>query len=86
MGEWLDIGGPVAEVIARGSAVFATRPDSGDIWEYTGELDNWRRIGGPGSMFTVSFSFSQGGFTSVLFGLSLDKSAVYQHKYSGTPM
>ena len=60
MAAWLDIWGPADEVIAGGPAIFATQRGTGDIWQYAGELDDWKQIGGPGFMFAVSFSYEKG--------------------------
>lgn len=83
MAEWLDIWGSADEVIAGGPAIFATQRGTGDIWHYV-DLNDWKKIGGPGDMFVVSFSYEEGRFVPVLFGLSTDKQSVNQ--FGGTPM
>src|SRR6266545_735857 len=58
-----------------GSKVYASAPSKSEIWEYSRYLGNWKKIGGPGSMWV--------GVGGTIYGLKPDKSAVY--KYTGTP-
>jgi hypothetical protein len=74
-GGWEQIGGPAKWIYAGDAGIFATNPQSGDIYQYNGTPMSWTRIGGPGKTFAAG---------SKLFGLSPDGSGVYQ--YDGTPM
>ncbi len=53
---WTQIGGPAATLITGGNDLYATNPDTGDIWQwndqqvvyhYDGTPYNWTQIGGP---------------------------------------
>jgi hypothetical protein len=66
---------PIA-VIAGGTRLYATNPDTGDIYRYEGVPMSWTKVGGPGSQFAAN--------NSTLYGLSPDGSGVWQ--FSGTPM
>jgi hypothetical protein len=74
---WAMIGGPAKEIYAGGTQLFATNPNTGNIYRYNGKPFSWTQIGGPGKMFAVDY---QGR----LYGLSPDGRGVYQ--FSGTPM
>jgi len=72
---WEQIGGPAGAIYAGEAGIFASNPDSGDLYAYDGTPMSWTRIGGPGKTFAVA---------GQLYGLSPDSSGVWQ--YSGTPM
>ena len=74
--EWEQIGGPAMTLITGENSLFATNPDSGDIYKYNNSPHNWTRIGGPGSMFVA-------GLGDRLCGLSPNKDAIY--KYNNSP-
>ncbi|PFL73132.1 hypothetical protein COD81_07105 [Bacillus cereus] len=74
--QWKSIGGPAGSIYA-GDTFYATNPTNGDIYRYNGVPLSWTKIGGPGSMFATSDST-----LGVIYGLSPDKSGVYQ--WTGT--
>jgi len=59
--------------IEKVTLVYATERSSGDIYRYVGR---WEKIGDKGAMFVADFS-------GHLYGLSTDKTGVYE--FSGTP-
>ncbi|WNI34386.1 DNA/RNA non-specific endonuclease [Streptomyces sp. ITFR-6] len=50
---WTTIGGPAKNIYAGRAGLFATNPDTGDLYKYGGKPDRWTRIGGPGATFAV---------------------------------
>jgi|SRR3990170_783110 len=68
--KWTKIGGKAKELYAGGAGLFATSPDSGDIYRFNGKAKPWTKVGGPGADFAVTHHD--------LFGLSPDRSAVYR--------
>ena len=70
---WTQIGGPAASIYAGADRLYATNPQSGDIWEYFQVEQRWMRIGGPGRMFAVASA------TGALYGLSPDGGAVFRY-------
>lgn len=75
IGMWRVIGGPAAAIFAGKAGLFATNPDTGDIWRYEGTPETWTRVGGPGATFAVG---------SQLYGLSPDRCGVWA--FTGTPL
>jgi hypothetical protein len=78
-GQWKKVGGPAQAIYGRGgsnesSKLFATNPQTGDIYSYDSS-GQWTKIGGPGKMFATDGVH--------LYGLSPDGSAVY--RYDETP-
>ncbi|MEV6734568.1 hypothetical protein [Streptomyces sp. NPDC051364] len=67
---WTGIGGPAKNIYAGGAGLFATNPDTGNIYKYDGRPDQWIEVGGPGATFAVSDTH--------LYGLTPDRSAVYE--------
>ena len=50
---WTEIGSPAATLIAGGNDLYATNPDTGDIWQWNGTPYEWTCIGTPGHMFVA---------------------------------
>ena len=73
---WIQIGGPAAAIYAGGNELFATNPDSGDIYRYNGSPFDWTKVGGPGLTFAVNG-------LGELFGISPDGGGVFY--WTGTP-
>ncbi|KAK4191088.1 hypothetical protein QBC35DRAFT_460500 [Podospora australis] len=74
--DWRRIGGPAKDLIVGGyNSVFATNPDSGDIFHWISG-DKWEKVGGPGFEFAVD---GQGG----LYGISPNKGGVMKWQGSG---
>ncbi|WP_030242114.1 DNA/RNA non-specific endonuclease [Streptomyces lavendulae] len=77
------VGGPADQLYAGGAGLFATRPDTGHLYQYNGTPDHWTEIGTPGAAFAVSGEH--------LYGLSPDRSAVFERtsgdnwQYRGGP-
>ncbi|MGW2183453.1 tectonin domain-containing protein [Streptomyces sp. NPDC001732] len=67
---WTKIGGPAKNIYAGGAGLFATNPDSGDLYKYSGKRDKWTRIGGPGATFAVGEDH--------VYGIAPDHTAVYE--------
>ncbi|MFJ6015172.1 tectonin domain-containing protein, partial [Streptomyces sp. NPDC092952] len=67
---WTKIGGPAKSIYAGGAGLFATNPDSGDLYKYSGKRDKWTRIGGPGATFAVG--------EDRVYGIAPDRTAVYE--------
>ncbi|MFC0438187.1 glycosyl hydrolase family 32 [Kutzneria buriramensis] len=72
---WTKIGGPAGSFYAGGAGLFATNPQTGDLYHYNGSPMNWSRIGGPGRTFAVN--------DDGVYGLSPDGQGVY-HWTGGT--
>ncbi|MGE7875088.1 hypothetical protein [Bacillus paramycoides] len=72
---WEQIGGPAEAIFTDCNNLYATNPDTGDLWKWNGTPNSWTKIGGPGTMWE--------GTSSDLFGLSTDKKGVF--RWSGTP-
>ncbi|MFJ1958555.1 DNA/RNA non-specific endonuclease [Streptomyces microflavus] len=70
---WTRIGGPARNIYAGRAGLFATNPDTGDLYRYGGKPDRWTRIGGPGAAFAVG--------TDHIYAISPDQSAV--HEWTG---
>jgi len=75
-GQWTQIGGPAGEIYAAANSLYATNPQSGDLYQYDDSASSWTRIGGAGKMFAV-------GDDDHLYGLAPDGGAVFQ--YLGVP-
>jgi hypothetical protein len=75
---WKKIGGPAKEIYSSttGKGLYATNPETGDIYAYDFSKNKWTRIGGPCKTFTANES-------GKLFGLSKDGSIVWE--YMGVP-
>jgi hypothetical protein len=75
---WKKIGGPAKEIYSSttGKGLYATNPETGDIYAYDFSKKEWTRIGGPCKTFTANES-------GTLFGLSKDGSIVWE--YMGVP-
>ncbi|MCJ7445899.1 MAG: hypothetical protein MUO26_15495 [Methanotrichaceae archaeon] len=75
---WKKIGGPAKEIYSStsGHGLYATNPETGDLYNYEFPENKWTRIGGPGKMFAANDSGN-------LFGLSNDGSIVWE--YMGVP-
>jgi hypothetical protein len=71
---WLKIGGPAAELYGGPDALYATNPQTKDLYRYDYIHNKWAKAGGPGKMFAV-------GRAGFLYGLSPDGSGVW--KYDG---
>lgn len=56
---WIQIGGPAAHIYGgpyeagSGYGLYATNPQTGDIYQYNGIPNSWTRIGGPGLNFVT---------------------------------
>lgn len=72
---WTQIGGPAGALYAGGAGLFATHPQTGDIYHYNGSPMNWSRIGGPARTFAVN--------DDGVYGLSSDGQGVH-HWTGGT--
>lgn len=72
---WTTIGGPASHLYAGGYGVFATDPNTGDIYRYNGTPMSWSRVGGPGAEFAVN--------ATTLYGLAPDHSKVMQYTATG---
>ncbi|MCJ7443602.1 MAG: hypothetical protein MUO26_03575 [Methanotrichaceae archaeon] len=77
-GPWRQIGGPAKEIYSSTGqhGIYATNPETGDIYKYDFPEKEWIRLGGPGKMFAADDSGN-------LYGLSNDGSIVW--KYMGVP-
>ena len=81
--DWERISGPVQSVfvgnypVQDSVRILATKPPSGDLYEFQLDSQKWTQIGGPGKMYTVDS-------TGRIFGLSTDGASV--HWYQGQPM
>ncbi|GAB3667942.1 hypothetical protein GCM10027589_34140 [Actinocorallia lasiicapitis] len=73
---WIRVGGRSADLIGGDGGLFATNPDTGNIYRYNGTPDSWTQVGGPGGQFVVG-----GG---KLYATSPDHNAVFQWNGSGT--
>ncbi|MCZ4103019.1 DNA/RNA non-specific endonuclease, partial [Streptomyces sp. H39-C1] len=73
---WTKIGGPAGHIYAGRAGLFATNPDTGDLYQYNGKPDKWTRIGGPGATFAVGHDH--------VYRLSPDHTAVYEWTGKGT--
>lgn len=75
---WKKIGGPAKEIYSSttGKGLYATNPETGDIYAYDFLKKEWTRIGGPGKTFTANENGN-------LYGLSNDGSIVWE--YMGVP-
>jgi len=77
--EWEKISGPVDSVIVgyypvqETVRVLATKPPTGDLYEYNLSSGKWTKIGGPGNMFTVDG-------VGRIYALGKDKKAVFQYQ------
>lgn len=66
---WVQIGGPAQTLYGGICGLYATSPDTGDIWKYNGRANDWRKVGGPGATFAVG---------NRLWGLTPNKQAVME--------
>ncbi|MFF3129841.1 tectonin domain-containing protein [Streptomyces sp. NPDC057908] len=73
---WTKIGGPAKSIYAGGTGLFATNPDTGALYKYSGKRDKWTRIGGPGAAFAVGEDH--------VYGIAPDRTAVYEWTGKGT--
>ncbi|MFI0928393.1 phospholipase A2 [Streptomyces sp. NPDC021012] len=74
--DWQTIGGPAGHLYAGPAGLFATNPDTGDLYRYDGEPGRWTQVGGPGATFAVSGNH--------LYGLAPDRSSVSEWTGAGT--
>ncbi|MFC1761800.1 hypothetical protein ACFL6U_06940 [Planctomycetota bacterium] len=72
---WEKIGGAAANIFARGLGVYATNPDTGDVYFYHGKPFRWTRIGGPAKSFSVDVE-------GRLYGLATDNGSIWRHEAS----
>ncbi|WP_432589191.1 phospholipase A2 [Streptomyces sp. HD1123-B1] len=70
---WTKVGGPSGEIFG-GNTLYATNPDTGDLYKYNGHPERWNRVGGPGAAFATSGDH--------LYRLASDRRSV--QKYSGS--
>jgi hypothetical protein len=89
--QWVQVGGPAARLYGGTSVVhisgtarsvspiYATNPDSGDIYRYDPGQGQWGYVGGPGADFVEATH----GDVTKLYGLSPDHSGVWE--WSGVP-
>ena len=70
---WTFIGGPAATLYGGGYGLFTISPVTGVINRYVN--GGWQQIGGPGAAFAVT--------GDAVYGLSTDRSAVWQYSGSG---
>ncbi|MFJ4859124.1 tectonin domain-containing protein [Streptomyces sp. NPDC088730] len=75
-GTWTAIGGPARNIYAGRAGLFATNPDTGDLYKYDGKPGTWTRIGGPGAQFAVGHDR--------VYGINPDHTAVYEWTGQGT--
>ncbi|MFJ1930388.1 MULTISPECIES: DNA/RNA non-specific endonuclease [unclassified Streptomyces] len=73
---WTAIGGPARNIYAGRAGLFATNPDTGDLYKYDGKPDNWTRIGGPGAQFAIGHDR--------VYSINPDHTAVYEWAGKGT--
>ncbi|MFJ8770518.1 tectonin domain-containing protein [Streptomyces clavifer] len=73
---WTKIGGPAKNIYAGRAGLFATNPDTGDLYKYDGKPHKWTRIGGPGAQFAVGHDH--------VYGITPDHKAVYEWSGKGT--
>src|SRR3990170_2029056 len=73
--KWTKIGGKAKELYAGGAGLFATSPDSGDIYRFNGKAKPWTKVGGPGFMFVAN--------DQTVYGLTPNRGGVYE--YLGSP-
>lgn len=74
------VGDAASSISAGGLGLFATSPSTGDVFECTGQTNlygnDWIRIGGPGSAFSVG--------DSALYALNTSKNGVWKWSGSGS--
>jgi hypothetical protein len=70
--QWIQIGGPAASLHARGYGVYATNPQTGDMYFFHGKPLLWTKVGGPGKAFSVDVE-------GRLYGLSPDGNSVWRY-------
>lgn len=73
---WTKIGGPAKNIYAGRAGLFATNPDTGDLYKYDGKPHKWTRVGGPGAQFAVGHDH--------VYGITPDHKAVYEWSGKGT--
>ncbi|MFE4695332.1 tectonin domain-containing protein [Streptomyces sp. NPDC056749] len=73
---WTKIGGPAKTIYAGRAGLFATNPDTGDLYKYNNKPHKWTRIGGPGAQFAVGHDH--------VYGINPDHKAVYEWSGEGT--
>ena len=87
--QWRQVGGPARAIYAGDSGLFATHPDTGDLWAYNLNYydpgqprfhPGWTRIGGPGAMFAVGQHLQPYDYPR-LFGLAPDKQSVWLYEH-----
>ena len=44
--DWVQIGGPAGNIYAGGFGIFATNPDTGDLYHYLETQHRWVKVGG----------------------------------------
>jgi hypothetical protein len=71
---WTKISGPMDTIYAGSFGLVATNA-FGNLYRYLGTPNSWALIGGPGNMFVAG---------TTLYGLSPDRSAVYQYVGNGS--
>jgi M6 family metalloprotease-like protein len=74
---WKRIGGAAAEIYGGRDALYATNPETKDIYRYDYIGDKWSKVGGPGKMFAV-------GNPGHLYALGVDGSSVWKYEGVGT--
>jgi hypothetical protein len=73
---WVRVGGPANWIYTGRAGLFATNPQTGNIYRYGGSGQNWGMVGGPGKHFVVN--------DDGLYGLTPNGDAVYRWTGSGT--
>ncbi|WP_143466987.1 hypothetical protein [Lentzea kentuckyensis] len=73
---WEKVGGPAGWIYGGGAGMFATNPQTGNIYQYSIAGRSWTMVGGPGKHFVVN--------DTGLYGLAPNGSAVYRWNGSGT--
>jgi hypothetical protein len=73
---WEKVGGPASWIYGGGAGLFATNPQTGNIYKYNDAGQGWTMVGGAGKHFVVN--------DTGLYGLAPDGSAVYRWNGSGT--
>ncbi|MET9607017.1 phospholipase A2 [Streptomyces sp. NPDC006512] len=81
---WLKVRGATKNLYAGGDGVYATDQATGDITKYDGEPGRWTRIGDPGHAFVATTTHVSGDKSfDRLFGISPDRSGVWEHTGKG---
>jgi hypothetical protein len=67
---WTVVGGPAGHLYGGGYGLFATDPNTGDVYHYLGVENTWARAGGPGDLFAVNDTSLYGATRAGLFAWS----------------